>query len=622
MSVFSPLCEIAIPPRLATSFFGVQPQNRITNLAKLNVFVSPNNSGKSRLIRELFGCEELCFSLRTSLNQSILAHSKELADVLKTATANEFAAELSARLKDIYPVLHTAKGVYQITAEQNNLNNSVGAKIGSHNSELRAIFGSEKEAYTSKLVSLCENISVTRTDKGPETQLLRIYIPTLRGLRFNSSVGCQDYYFRQTRCDYFQNIPDNPEDFLQVRIFTGADVYRLVQSYLLGPLAQRESIRQFEEFLGAAFFEGRQVALIPRLGAELHVKIGDEAEQPIHSIGDGIQQMIILTLPIFLHRGKQLLLFIEEPELFLHPGLQRKLIDLILDDANTGLQVFVATHSHQFLDITIDREKCSVYRLRKSLPGEGRERVPHVNIENVSNDDRNLLLELGVRNSSVFLSNCTIWVEGVTDRLYLRKYLAIFQEEQEKKYMEDLHFSFVEYGGSNITHFSFLDEEGIDVERLCGELLLIADKDSAKDERHERLSRTLGDRYEKLTVREIENLLSPAVIRSTIEGYESKQMRFAEFEQADYIDEKLGDFIENKVLTNISDSTRKNDPNNRPYADKYGKIKDKPNFCNRAIKFVNRDTISRDAFNLAKRIYEFIASRNSGAIGNNQMQQH
>ena len=33
--------------------------------------------------------------------------------------------------------------------------------------------------------------------------------------------------------------------------------------------------------------------------------------------------------------------------------------------------------------------------------------------------DANILRELGVRNSSVFLTNATIWVEGITDRMYM-----------------------------------------------------------------------------------------------------------------------------------------------------------------------------------------------------------
>ena len=90
---------------------------------------------------------------------------------------------------------------------------------------------------------------------------------------------------------------------------------------------------------------------------------------------------------------------------------------------------------------------------------------------------------LGVQNSSVFLSNCTIWVEGITDRHYVKHFLDLHKKENKDDpdicdFNEDYHYSFVEYGGNNITHWSFLDKEEtpINVEKLCGRLFLLADK--------------------------------------------------------------------------------------------------------------------------------------------------
>ncbi len=43
--------------------------------------------------------------------------------------------------------------------------------------------------------------------------------------------------------------------------------------------------------------------------------------------------------------------------------------------------------------------------------------------------DRDLLASLGVKPSSVYLANCTIWVEGITDRLYITKYMEKYLVE-------------------------------------------------------------------------------------------------------------------------------------------------------------------------------------------------
>ena len=77
-----------------------------------------------------------------------------------------------------------------------------------------------------------------------------------------------------------------------------------------------------------------------------------------------------------------------------------------------------------------------------------------------SGPNTDLLDSLGVRNSSVFLSNCTIWVEGITDRKYIKKYLDLYLKEKGllNRYQENLHYSFLEYAGSNIEHFSFSEE--------------------------------------------------------------------------------------------------------------------------------------------------------------------
>ena len=79
-----------------------------------------------------------------------------------------------------------------------------------------------------------------------------------------------------------------------------------------------------------------------------------------------------------------------------------------------------------------------------------------------------LLKELGVQNSSVFLTNATIWVEGITDRLYLRAYMKKYLSELKRsdtskdkekflKYSqlkEDIHYSFVEYQINHSSHFT------------------------------------------------------------------------------------------------------------------------------------------------------------------------
>jgi len=133
----------------------------------------------------------------------------------------------------------------------------------------------------------------------------------------------------------------------------------------------------------------------------------------------------------------------------LHPGLQRILLNLMTSDRFPNQQYFLTTHSNHLLEITQDMEKISIYRFTKILT-ESKE--PDIeakfNIDSVSSGNRSLLDCLGVANSSVFLSNCTIWVEGITDRLYIRKYLELYNiaHKDAKKYSEDLQPYSAKYG--------------------------------------------------------------------------------------------------------------------------------------------------------------------------------
>lgn len=263
------------------------------------------------------------------------------------------------------------------------------------------------------------------------------------------------------------------------------------------------------------------------------------------------------------------------------------------------------------MDLTLDKNHISIYTFKKeNLESE----KPNFIIENVENDDLNILDLIGVRNSSLFLSNSTIWVEGITDRIYLRKYLDIFQKNKEIKFLEDIHYSFVEYGGANITHWSFLDEDddehpNIEVEKVCAKLFLISDNDNSKDGskkalRQQKLSEKLKERYYCLEAIEIENILSEDVLKKVIFEYETgnEALIFKKsFTEQKYKKALLGKFID----ANIENGWKK-------YADKSGTVKDKLNFAKKAVSNINSiKDLSNEAQDLSKRIYDFIAKQNS-----------
>lgn len=238
---------------------------------------------------------------------------------------------------------------------------------------------------------------------------------------------------------------------------------------------------------------------------------------------------------------------------------------------------------------------------------------------------------LGTRSSSVFLSNCTIWVEGITDRRYLTHYLRLYTEHLEAKAAaregesrpfiprQDLHYSFVEYSGGNITHWSFLDQiaDPILVDRLCAKAMLITDKDKGKDARHEKLREKLRDDYYCLECSEIENLLTPEVLTKVLVRYGEDEASIKVFTQEQYADKKLGRFLETKLIKRKRAAS---------YAMPSGTIPDKIEFCDRAVtamatkedlpsddteaKPFTFDQLSPEARGLTVKLYNFIEAHN------------
>lgn len=625
-------------------------------LGPLNAFVGANNVGKSRLLRQLFRqgvgpgfvesaphiaqAREIFHSivspavlhLQGIQNGAVVPQSGNvntpgaffrLAAAAKGSTSADLLLFQGRGQLVVNDTQEVARDYLQM---QNNLPPSLTSE---QREEVRKAGAAIGEAHSQLVPILSGSYAVPA--------FAMVYVPVLRGLR--PLHGDADVYGNRTHNDYFQhsqNAPDRTSRTLgpgesSKETITGLLLYHAIDAAKRGKPPQRRAMEAYEKFLGDAFFDGARIEIIAGIPEEaktdrvLHVKVGDEREQPIYNLGDGLAQLIVMTLPIFLNRDKNLLLFIEEPEIHLHAGYQRLLIDALLNTPCDGSrQVFVSTHSHQFLDITLESDHVSVFHCQKELPpGESDDKQALTRVSARANRSLHVLRDLGVSNSSVMLVNCTIWVEGTTDRMYYRHLLNLYQEwagSETQKFVEDLHYAFVEYGGSNITHWSFLDEEsGTDVERLCGQLLLVADDDGvgageakpAKKGRHEQLAEVLGERLVVLTCREVENLLSPEVIAAVVKEYEGPECELQAFDRASYRHEPLGLFIENCVLEPATKS-RRPAKSGHPYADQdAGAIKDKVRFAERAIQHMKRwDDLTEDAKQLAIRMHTFIASHN------------
>lgn len=178
---------------------------------------------------------------------------------------------------------------------------------------------------------------------------------------------------------------------------------------------------------------------------------------PLSKMGSGLKTIILVLINLLVlpemkeYKDSKIIFAFEELENNLHPALQRRLFDYLYQySIEKDVPIFLTTHSHVAINLFSNHDEVQIFHVKKENGISTMDPVEDYFGKS------SLLEDLDVKASDILQSNGIIWVEGPSDRVYVKNWIDIYSDS---KFKEGNDYQFLYYGGRLLSHYSTDTEE-------------------------------------------------------------------------------------------------------------------------------------------------------------------